>query len=83
MTTFCVKSVDHCKKLVTENEGKSYRILSSIYMFNFFWDLRGPKGERGERGYPGLPGLTGLIGLPGPQGKIIITMNICSIIYLY
>ncbi len=22
MTTFCVKSVDHCKKLVSENEGK-------------------------------------------------------------
>jgi hypothetical protein len=21
MTTFCVKSVDHCKKLVTKNEG--------------------------------------------------------------
>jgi hypothetical protein len=26
MTTFCVKSVDHCKKLVTENEGKVYEI---------------------------------------------------------
>ncbi len=26
MTTFCVKSVDHCKKLVSENEGKLNRV---------------------------------------------------------
>jgi len=25
MATFCIKSVDHCKKLVTENEGKLNR----------------------------------------------------------
>jgi len=27
MTTFCVKSVDHCKQLVKENEGKYRRIV--------------------------------------------------------
>lgn len=33
MTTFCVKSVDHCKKLVSENEGTAYKILLSMYIY--------------------------------------------------
>ncbi len=32
MTAFCVQSVDHCKRLVTENEGKLYEIRFSLYL---------------------------------------------------
>jgi hypothetical protein len=74
MTTFCVKSVDHCKKLVSENEGKSMRI-SSLFECIILLELRGPKGGRGERGYPGLPGMPGLMGPIGPQGNM--TMLTC------
>ena len=37
MTTFCIKSVDHCKRLATENEGKLHEIHSSLCIYiNFF-----------------------------------------------
>lgn len=71
MSTFCIRSVDHCKRLVTENEGKRVERNSSFYHFHL--DLRGPKGERG---YPGLPGIPGLIGPPGPQGKRMMNTNV-------
>ncbi|CAF0878362.1 unnamed protein product [Adineta ricciae] len=56
MTTFCVKSVDHCKKLVTENEELR--------------GPKGDRGERGYPGLPGMPGLIGPAGPPGPQGPV-------------
>ena len=73
MTTFCVKSVDHCKKLVAENEGKGkirdliYRMICATLL-----ELRGPMGDRGERGHPGLPGISGEMGPLGPPGEMMI-----------
>ncbi|CAF0770064.1 unnamed protein product [Adineta steineri] len=54
MSTFCVKSVDHCKKLVSENEELR--------------GPKGDQGERGYPGLPGLPGLRGPPGPPGLPG---------------
>ncbi|CAF1208982.1 unnamed protein product [Adineta steineri] len=56
MTTFCVKSVDHCKKLVTENEELR--------------GPKGDRGERGYNGLPGMPGIVGPPGPQGPIGPL-------------
>ncbi|CAF1147944.1 unnamed protein product [Rotaria sp. Silwood1] len=60
MATFCVQSVDHCKKLITENEELR--------------GPKGDRGERGYPGIPGIQGPmgpqgpSGEMGLPGPAG---------------
>ncbi|CAF4318769.1 unnamed protein product, partial [Didymodactylos carnosus] len=59
MTTFCTKSIDHCKKLVIDNEA--------------FRGPKGERGEIGPRGPPGLSGFSikgepGFPGYPGPIG---------------
>ncbi|CAF0994657.1 unnamed protein product [Rotaria magnacalcarata] len=59
MTTFCVKSVDHCKRLVAENEELR--------------GPKGEQGIRGYSGLPGMPGAMGPPGPQGPTGAIGFT----------
>lgn len=68
MSMFCVKSVDHCKQMITENEGRFVRIFFFV-LRKIFVDSVELRGPRGERGYPGLPGMNGPSGPAGPPGK--------------
>ncbi|CAF2862342.1 unnamed protein product [Rotaria sp. Silwood2] len=60
MATFCVKSVDHCKSLITKNEGPKGDRGERGYP--------GMPGSQGPMGPPGSPGEMGSPGASGPQG---------------
>ncbi|CAF2308107.1 unnamed protein product [Rotaria sp. Silwood2] len=66
MTAFCVKSVDHCKKLVTENEGPKGEQGPRGY--SGLPGMPGLMGPQGQPGPPGPIGATGPAGAPGPKG---------------
>ncbi|CAF1047389.1 unnamed protein product [Rotaria sordida] len=66
MATFCSKSVDHCKKLVTENE--ELRGPKGDRGERGYPGIPGISGQMGPQGPPGIMGPPGVIGPQGPKG---------------